>query len=127
MSRPSIKSYLIQAIWNWCTDVGLTPYILVAVDDRCTVPMEFVEDGQIVFDISTEATHNLHFEEDAVIFEARFGDQAQRCYVPYRNIIGTFPQEEPTKGMMFGPNSDEPEDEVEEKKTSSKPVCSRVK
>ena len=33
MSRPSIKSYLVQAIWNWCTDVGLTPYVLVKVND----------------------------------------------------------------------------------------------
>ena len=115
MSRPSIKSYLIQAIWNWCTDVGLTPYVLVRVDDNCVVPMEFVEDGQIIFDISSEATHNLTFEDREISFEARFGERAMRCHVPYRNIVGMFPQEEPNKGMMFNPNSDEPEEQEETK------------
>lgn len=126
MSRPSIKSYLVQAIWNWCTDVGLTPYVLVRVDDNCVVPQEFVEDGQIIFDISSEATHNLTFDDREISFEARFGEQALRCRVPYRNIAGMFPQEEPNKGMMFSPNSDEPEDE-EIKPTPPKPVFSRVK
>ena len=110
MSRPSIKSYLVQAIWNWCTDVGLTPYVLVRVDDNCVVPQEFVEDGQIIFDISSEATHNLTFDDREI----------------YRNIAGMFPQEEPNKGMMFSPNSDEPEDE-EIKPPPPKPVFSRVK
>ena len=56
MSRPSIKSYLVQAIWNWCTDVGLTPYVLVRVDDNCVVPQEFVEDGQINVPIAESST-----------------------------------------------------------------------
>ena len=126
MSRPSIKSYLVQAIWNWCTDVGLTPYVLVRVDEHCVVPKEFVEDGQIIFDISSEATHNLSFADKEINFEARFGELPMRCCVPYRNIAGMFPQEEPNKGMMFSPNSDEPEDE-EIRPTPPKPVFSRVK
>ncbi len=127
MSRPSIKSYLIQAIWNWCTDVGLTPYVLVNVDDNCEVPLEFVEDGRIIFDISSEATHELHFEDKAIRFQARFGEKAMQCYVPYKNVAGMFPQEEPNKGMMFSPASDEPDDEEPEKKKINTPVFSRVK
>lgn len=124
MARPSIKSYLVQAIWNWCNDCGLSPYIIVDVDDNCTVPMEFVQDGRIVFDISDEATHNLAFEDKAIRFEARFGEKAMQCFVPYRNIVGMFPEEEPNKGMMFSPDSNEPE-EFERK--ISAPVFSRVK
>lgn len=127
MSRPSIKSYLVQAIWNWCTDVGLTPYILVKVDDNCVVPKEFVEDGQIIFDISTEAAYELQFEEKAVHFQARFGEKAMHCYVPYKNIAGMFPQEEPNKGMMFSPASDEPDEPKETEKKTNIPVFSRVK
>ena len=78
MARPSIKSYLVQAIWQWCTDVGDTPYLLVLVDDECVVPREYVEDDQIVLDISEEATHNLRFEDERIVFEARFGEQAMQ-------------------------------------------------
>ena len=124
MKRPSIKSYLIQAIWNWCNDCGLSPYILVNVDENCTVPMEFVQDGRIIFDISSEATHSLSFEESSLSFEARFGEKAMHCFVPYRNIIGMFPNEEPNKGMMFSPESDEPEENENKVRT---PVFSRVK
>ncbi len=124
MARASIKSYLIQSIWNWCNDYGLSPYIVVNVDDNCTVPMEFVQDGRIVFDISAEATHSLAFEEDATRFEARFGEKAMQCYVPYRNVAGMFPQEEPSKGMMFSPDMDEPE---EIKPKAPTPTFSRVK
>ena len=54
--------------------------------------------------------------------------EKRHCVVgfSYRNIAGMFPQEEPNKGMMFSPNSDEPEDE-EIKPTPPKPVFSRVK
>ncbi len=130
MARPSIKSYLVQAIWQWCTDVGDTPYLLVLVDDECVVPREYVENDQIVLDISEEATHNLRFEEDRIVFEARFGEQAMQCVVPYVNVAGLFPQEEPQKGMMFSPDMNEDvEDEAEEpeEKPVGAPVFSRVK
>lgn len=94
------------------------------VDENCTVPMEFVQDGRIIFDISSEATHSLSFEESSLSFEARFGEKAMHCFVPYRNIIGMFPNEEPNKGMMFSPESDEPEENENKVRT---PVFSRVK
>ena len=49
LSEPSFKSYVIRALIDWCEDEGLTPYMLVAVDDATRVPREFVnKDGTIV-------------------------------------------------------------------------------
>ena len=104
----------------------MTTDVVVKVNDNWVVPEEVVEDGQIIYDISTEATHNLTFDDREISFEARFGERALRCRVPYRNIAGMFPQEEPNKGMMFSPNSDEPEEE-EIRSNPPKPVFSRVK
>ena len=60
LSEPSFKSYVIRALIDWCEDEGLTPYMLVAVDDATRVPREFVnKDGTIVFCVHPEATHNF--------------------------------------------------------------------
>jgi stringent starvation protein B len=40
-------------------DQGLTPYLAVAVDHRTMVPRSFVQDGQIVLNISPDATQSL--------------------------------------------------------------------
>jgi len=125
MTAP-LKKYLVEAIWNWCTDAGLTPYLAVAVDASCAVPEAYVRDGQIVFDISDEAVRGLTFADDGVGFQARFGEDAMQCFAPYPNIVGAFPEEDPSQGIFFGfekavnPAPDAPE-------TPAKPSFSRVK
>ena len=49
--------YLIRALWQWCTDAGLSPQILVHVDDMAQVPRQFVVDGRIQF--LGDCTHEL--------------------------------------------------------------------
>ena len=41
----STRPYLIRALYEWCTDNGLTPYVAVRVDDSVQVPREYVNDG----------------------------------------------------------------------------------
>lgn len=130
--RP-LKSYLIEAIWNWCEDTGYTPYIVVAVDDDCVVPAAYVEKGQIVFDISDEAVVGLTFEDDGISFEARFGETPMKCWAPYDNIAGAFPQEDPSQGLFFGfdPEAKKKAKAPKEKEggaqETTKPSFSRVK
>ena len=73
MAEISTKPYLIRALYEWCTDSGFTPQLLVAVDGRTRVPPGFVKDGQIVLNISAGATRNLTLENDWIQFSARFG------------------------------------------------------
>src|SRR3989344_2871940 len=37
----STRPYLIRALYEWCTDNGLTPYVAVRVDDSVQVPREY--------------------------------------------------------------------------------------
>ena len=51
-----MRPYLIRALHEWCIDNSFTPYIAVIVNDNVQVPREYVKDGQIVLNLSFDAT-----------------------------------------------------------------------
>jgi stringent starvation protein B len=97
---PSTKPYLLRAVWEWCNDNGFTPYIVVEVDDSCRVPLEFVKDGQIVLNISMDATHGLQVANDLVSFQGRFGGVARELVIPTERIAAIYARENGA-GMSF--------------------------
>ena len=78
----STRPYMLRALLEWCTDNGLTPHIAVRVDQSTQVPMEFVRDGQIVLNISYDATSGLLIGNEYVEFQARFGGKPRDIMVP---------------------------------------------
>jgi stringent starvation protein B len=97
---PSTKPYLIRAIHEWCSDNGFRPYIAVAVDAGTQVPMEFVRGGEIVLNVSAEATHHLVIGNDRIEFEARFNRVARQVSVPIANVSAIYAAEN-GHGMAF--------------------------
>ncbi|TSE37020.1 Stringent starvation protein B [Tepidimonas fonticaldi] len=97
---PSTRPYLIRALHEWCTDGGFTPYIVVAVDERVQVPREFVRDGQIVLNVSFDATSGLRLGNDVVEFKARFGGVPRDVVVPVDHVIAIYAREN-GQGMAF--------------------------
>jgi len=100
MSETSTKPYLLRALYEWCTDNGYTPYIVVAVDGSTRVPMEFVKNGEIVLNISFEATGNLKMDNDWICFKARFGGVAREIDIPVDNVSAIYAREN-GQGMAF--------------------------
>ncbi|MFC5302532.1 ClpXP protease specificity-enhancing factor [Azospira restricta] len=100
MSLPSTKPYLVRAIHEWCCDNGFTPYLAVVVDANTRVPIEFVRDGQIVLNISTDATNRLRLGNDFIEFQARFGGVARDISVPLANVAAIYARENGA-GMAF--------------------------
>lgn len=100
MSEVSTKPYLIRAIHEWCVDQGLTPYLAVSVDRRTLVPRSFVQDGQIVLNISPDATQSLVMGNEMIAFQARFGGVAQNISVPVDNVSAIYAREN-GHGMAF--------------------------
>lgn len=94
------KPYMIRAIHEWCVDNGLTPHLLVAVNAQTRVPMAYVKDGEIVLNINYSATKDLHIDNEAVAFSARFGGVSQNLYIPIGAIKGVFAREN-GQGMFF--------------------------
>ncbi|HEY4316178.1 MAG TPA: ClpXP protease specificity-enhancing factor [Herbaspirillum sp.] len=100
MPEISTKPYMLRAIYEWCTDNGYTPHIAVSVDSQTQVPMQFVRDGEIVLNISFDATSGLKMENDLIHFSARFGGVARQISVPVANVIAIYAQEN-NQGMAF--------------------------
>jgi stringent starvation protein B len=98
----STKPYMVRAIHEWCVDNGFTPHLLVAVNAQCRVPMAYVKDGEIVLNLNYTATKDLHIDNDAIVFSARFGGVAQNLYVPMGAVKGIFAREN-GQGMFFEP------------------------
>ena len=100
MAEKSTKPYLIRAIHEWCSDSNFTPYLSVKVDANTRVPMEFVKDGEIVLNVSYDATHRLTIGNDAVQFSARFNGVSRECSVPIEAVLGIFAREN-GQGLFF--------------------------
>jgi stringent starvation protein B len=96
----STRPYLIRALYEWCTDNGLTPYVAVAVDDTVLVPREYVKNNEIVLNISFDATSSLKLGNDFIEFKARFAGSARDIMVPISNVIAIYAREN-GQGMAF--------------------------
>lgn len=92
--------YLMRALYEWCVDSGLTPYISVRVDTFTRVPPQFVKDGQIVLNVGPNAVRDLHMDNEWVTFNARFGGVAQDIVIPVRNVLAIYARET-GEGMAF--------------------------
>ena len=107
MSETSTKPYLLRALYEWCTDNGFTPYIVVNVDAYTRVPMEFVKNGEIVLNISFEATGNLKMDNDLITFKARFGGVSRSIEIPVDNVSAIYAREN-GQGMAFEVKAGQP-------------------
>ena len=100
LESTSTRPYLIRALYDWCTDNGLTPYVAVLVDDTVQVPREYVKNGEIVLNISFDATSSLKLGNDFIEFKARFAGSAREIMVPVSRVIAIYAREN-GQGMAF--------------------------
>ncbi|HZV54744.1 MAG TPA: ClpXP protease specificity-enhancing factor [Rhodocyclaceae bacterium] len=96
----STKPYFVRAIFEWCVDQGLTPYMTVTVGPRTRVPREFVRDGQIVLNIGPDATNQLLMGNEEITFQARFNGVAFPVVVPINAVAAMYAKEN-GQGMAF--------------------------
>ena len=103
---PSTRPYLIRALYEWCTDNGFTPYVAVKVDGSVQVPREYVQGGEIVLNVSFDATSSLKLGNEFIEFKARFGGQARDIMVPIDRVMAIYAREN-GQGMAFPVVEDE--------------------
>lgn len=99
-SATSTRPYLIRALYEWCTDNGLTPYVAVRVDETVQVPREYVKNGEIVLNVSMDATSSLKLGNEFIEFKARFAGTARDIMVPVGRVIAIYAREN-GQGMAF--------------------------
>jgi stringent starvation protein B len=100
LESTSTRPYLIRALYEWCTDNGFTPYVAVLVDDTVQVPREYVKNGEIVLNISYDATSSLKLGNEFIEFKARFAGSAREIMVPVNRVIAIYAREN-GQGMAF--------------------------
>lgn len=94
INMTSNKPYIVGAFYDWISDNELTPYIVVDVSVLgVQVPMAFVNDGQIVLNISSTAVGSIVMGESAIEFSARFGGKLEHLYIPYGAIAAIYAKE----------------------------------
>ena len=96
----STRPYMVRAMYDWCVDNNCTPLIVVAVDASVRVPAEFVQNGEIVLNVSLGATSNLSLGNDFIEFKARFGGVARDICVPLGRVSAIYAREN-GQGMTF--------------------------
>ena len=100
LEASSTRPYLLRAIYEWCSDNGLTPYVAVMVDDSVQVPREYVNNGEIVLNVSFDATSGLKLGNDFIEFKARFGGVPRDIMVPVERVAAIYAREN-GQGMAF--------------------------
>lgn len=119
LESPSIRPYLIRALYEWCSDNGLTPYVAVLADDTVRVPREYVQGGEIVLNVGADATSGLVLGNDYIRFKARFGGVPRDIVVPVDRVMAIYARET-GQGMAF-PMQAAPE-AVAQEPTAASPV-----
>lgn len=103
----SKRPYLVPAFYDWILDQGHTPHLVVNADaEDVMVPTQFVEDGHIQLNISPSAVRDFHMDRVGISFEARFGGQPERVFVPM-HAIRAIVDRDSGQGATF---PDEPEE-----------------
>ena len=96
----STRPYLIRALYEWCTDNGLTPYVAVSVDESVQVPREYVKNNEIVLNIGFDATSSLNISNELIEFKARFAGSSRDIMVPMGRVTAIYAREN-GQGMSF--------------------------
>jgi stringent starvation protein B len=103
-SRP----YLLRALYDWISDNGLTPHIVVdAAFPGVEVPPSAVRDGKVVLNIALRAVDQLDLGNDRLRFLARFGGVSHAVSIPTAAVTAIYARENGV-GMVF------PEEQIPE-------------
>ncbi|EII2377567.1 TPA: ClpXP protease specificity-enhancing factor [Vibrio cholerae] len=97
------RPYLLRAFYDWLLENELTPHLVVdATLPGVKVPLEYVQDGQIILNVAPRAVGNLELGNDEVTFNARFGGRPHLVIVPIYAVQAIYARENGA-GTMFEP------------------------
>ena len=101
MQMTSSRPYLVRAIYQWITDNGMTPHLLVDVSvEGVQVPTEHVQNGKIILNIAPMAISGLVLGDTEITFSARFSGKPRVLNVPIEAVLAVYAKEN-GQGMMF--------------------------
>lgn len=95
------RPYLLRAFYDWIVDNECTPHLVVNADfPAVQVPTQFVQEGQIVLNISPSAVTQFAMDNEQLSFNARFSGQPMQVYVPMGAVLAIYAREN-GEGTVF--------------------------
>lgn len=95
------RPYLLRAFYDWIVDNDCTPHLVVNAEyPAVQVPVQFVQDGQIVLNISPSAVTQFDMDNQQLSFNARFSGQPMQVYVPMGAVLAIYAREN-GEGTVF--------------------------
>ncbi|MDO8334703.1 MAG: ClpXP protease specificity-enhancing factor [Nitrosomonas sp.] len=101
----SSKPYLVRSIYEWCIDNDLTPFMFVKVNPEIDIPAEYATNGEIVFNISSNAIRDLVINNELICFTARFNGIPRKLLIPINSVKAIFAKEV-NQGIEFSGNKE---------------------
>lgn len=88
------QPYLLRAFFDWILDNDLTPYMVVSADyPNVTIPTQFINNGQIVLNVSPSACVNFSMDLEHVQFQARFSGKPMLVSFPCAAVSAVYAKE----------------------------------
>lgn len=95
------RPYLLRAFFDWIVDNQCTPHLVVNAEfPQVQIPTQFVQDGQIVLNVSPSAVTQFSMDKQQLSFNARFGGQPMQVYVPLGAVLAIYAREN-GEGTVF--------------------------
>lgn len=79
----SNRPYLLRALYEWISDNGMTPHVLVDAEvEGVDVPHHAIQKGKVVLNIATGATEQLQLENETIFSKRGFRANLTRSGSP---------------------------------------------
>ena len=112
----SQRPYLLRALYDWIVDSDEVPYVLVdATAEGVEVPIDHVQDGQIVLNMGPNAVRDLHIGDDYVMFGSRFDGRHFDIVLPMPSVRAIYCKDS-GEGMVF------PEETLNQSQSDEQPI-----
>jgi stringent starvation protein B len=104
------QPYLLRAFYDWIIDNGLTPYMVVDVNfPHVQVPTQFVNDGQIVLNVSPNACIGFKMDAEWIEFQARFSGKPMTVSFPCCAVGAIYAKENGAGSVFTVPETEPPQ------------------
>ncbi len=114
----SNRPYLVRALYEWVTDNGMTPHVLVDADvTGVDVPREAIQNGKIILNIAPSAVGGIELGNDWISLTTRFSGQSRAISFPVGAVIAIYAREN-GQGMMFAEKDGSPPDGPDKPKST---------
>ena len=88
--KKDLKNYLIKAVYFWCVENKLTPYLEINNFEKNIIPQDIKENFKnnttIIFNLSKNRVKNLEFKDNGILFFTNINSVIEEVYLDFNGI-----------------------------------------